>query len=302
MGIWAVGVDLGGTNVRAAEIDDLGGVGLVISEPVDHQGPELPAFGQLISVISRVIAHRPDPPAGIGLGITGPVDPHTGVIANPYTLPASYQGDVRSALEAHFALPIAVENDANVAVLAESRFGPAADRSVIVCVTVGTGIGVGVITGGRLHRGAGATHPEAGHLAIDPSGPACYCGVAGCLESLASGSALAEAGRQARIIGADGSAREVHRAAADGDPAAQAIVARARRALATGARNLAAVHAADAVVLTGNALGDVGELVVTVQSEVDLYPFAPEGGVMVIASTLAGHAGCLGAASLILSP
>lgn len=302
MGIWAVGVDLGGTNVRAAEVDDRGGVGLVVSEPVDHDGPATPAFGQLISVIAQVMAHRPDPPAGIGLGITGPVDPHTGVIANPYTLPASYQGDVRSALEAHFGLPIAIENDANVAVLAESRFGLAQDRSVIVCITVGTGIGVGVISHGRVHRGAGATHPEAGHLAVDPSGPACYCGVAGCLESLASGTAVADAGRQAGIVAEDGTARDVHAAAARGDGAALAIVTRARQTLAIGARNLAAVHAADAVVLTGNALGDIGELVATVQSEVDLYPFAPEGGVMVVASTLKGHAGCLGAASLILTP
>ena len=125
MGIWAVGVDLGGTNVRAAEVDVQGGVALVVSEPVDHGATAVPAFGQLISVIAQVIAHRPDPPAGIGLGITGPVDPHTGVIANPYTLPPSYQGDVRADLAARYALPIAIENDANVAVLAESRFGPA---------------------------------------------------------------------------------------------------------------------------------------------------------------------------------
>jgi glucokinase len=302
MGTWAVGVDLGGTNVRAAEVDDRGSVGLVVSEPVDHHAPAVPAFGQLISVIARVIAHRPDPPAGIGLGVTGPVDPITGVIANPYTLPASYQGDVRAALRDHFTLPIATENDANVAVLAESRFGVARDRSVIVCITVGTGIGVGVSVRGRLHRGAGMTHPEAGHLAVDPSGPPCYCGVAGCLESLASGSALAEAGRRAGIVGADGSARDVHQAAARGDTGAVALVTRARQSLGIGARNLAAVHAADAVVLTGNGLGDVGELVATVQSEVDRYPFAPEGGVMVTASGLKGHAGCLGAASLILTP
>ena len=93
---------------------------------------------------------------------------------------------------------------------------------------------------------------------------------------------------QAGIVGADGSARDVHQAAARGDTAALALVARARQALATGARNLAAVHAADAVVLTGNALGDIGELVATVQSEVDRYPFAPKGGVMVTASTLKG--------------
>jgi len=299
MGMWAVGVDLGGTNVRAAEVGKDGKVGFMEAEPVDHD-PAWPAFGQLIAVVERLLARRTDPPVGIGLGVTGPVDPVNGIIANPYSLPMSYQGFVREVLEDRFGLPVGLENDADVAALAEARFGAGRDRQVLVCITVGTGIGVGVSVHGQLHRGAAGTHPEAGHLAIDPSGPGCFCGARGCIESLASGTAVANAGVAAGVITSDGTAKDVHEAAAAGDPKAAAIVIKARRALAIAARNLVAVHAADTVVFSGNALGDVHELVTIVNNEVAACPFGPPRGVMVTVSQLEGSAGCIGAACLVL--
>ncbi len=295
---WAVGVDLGGTNIRAAGVDPDGLVGAVVSEPVDWQVPAQTPFLQLVSVISRVLQGRSDAPEAIGLGVTGPIDPDTGIIDNLFTLPPSLQGDARGALERAFSLPVVFENDANVAAVAETRFGSALGRSVVVCLTVGTGVGVGVVHNGRIHRGSGNTHPEAGHACIDPAGPLCYCGISGCLESLASGRAVLAAGIAAGVVGADGSAREVHEAAARGDASAVTIVERAQRMLALGARNLIAVHAADTVVLAGNALGEAARLIEVVQSEVDSYPFAPKGGVLVTESSLRGLAGCVGAAAL----
>jgi len=299
---WAVGVDLGGTNIRAAEIDPAGTVGAFVSEPVDWHSPSTRPFGQLVGVVAQILSTRQEPPIGIGLGVTGPVDPMTGIIDNPFTLPASLQGDARQPLVDAFSVPVMLENDANVAAVAEMRFGAARGRSVVICITVGTGVGVGVVRDGILHRGAGSAHPEAGHLSVDPAGPQCYCGANGCIESLASGEAVREAGVAAGVMAADGSAKDVHDAADRGDPVATNIVERARRALGLGARNLVAAHSADTVVLAGNALGDKRLMLDAVRSSIEGFPFVPTGGVLVVESQLGGHAGCVGAAALVLGP
>jgi len=299
MATWALGVDLGGTNVRAAEVNHLGQLGFTHSEPVDYD-PARGSFDQLTAVVRRVLRHRSDPPIGIGLGVTGPVDPATGTIANPYTLPASYQGPVVAVLQDRLALPVLLENDANVAVLAEAHFGAGQGKEAVACITVGTGIGVGVWVRGHLHSGSVNTHPEAGHAQVDPNGPECYCGARGCLEALASATAVLESGIAAGVIDSTGSARDVHLAARN-NPVAEHIVANARRALAIGARNLVAMHALDTVVLAGNALGDTEKLLSIVQDHVDTYRFGPPGGVMITASQLGGNAGTIGAAGLVFT-
>ncbi len=297
MATWALGVDLGGTNVRAAEVNHLGQVGFSHSEPVDYD-PARGSFDQLTAVLRHVLQHRSDPPIGIGLGVTGPVHPATGTIANPYTLPPSYQGPVVAVLQERLGLPVRLENDANVAALAEAQFGAGQGKEAVGCITVGTGIGVGIWIRGHLHSGSAGTHPEAGHAQVDPNGPECYCGARGCLESLSSATAVLEAGIVAGVIDRTGSARDVHLAART-DAVAAEIVAKARRALAIGARNLVATHALDTVVLAGNALGDVEKLVSIVQDHVDTYRFGPPGGVMITASQLGGNAGTIGAAGLV---
>lgn len=300
MDTWAVGLDVGGTNMRAAEVRSDGSVGVVLTDPVDY-APGV-RFAQLTALTSRLLDAVPGPPPrGIGVGVTGPVDPATGMIDNPHTLPASLQGDVVGALRSSCGLHVAVENDANAAALGETRFGAARGSSAVVCITVGTGIGVGVVHDGALYHGARGTHPEAGHVVVDASGPCCYCGARGCVEAIASATAVAAAGVAAGVIGASGSARDVHQAA-DRDAQAAAIVARAHAAIAAAARTLVAVHGADMVILTGNAMGDVDALVTRVGQDVATFRFTAPGGVAVRLSTLGGLAGCLGAAALVLAP
>ncbi len=157
---WAIGIDLGGTNVRAAEVAADGRVGRVIRERVDRD-PAARPFAQLDRIVAALAGAAHRPPVGIGLGVTGPVDVRTGVIDNPHTLPAAYQGDVGRALAAH-ASRIVVENDANAAALGEALRGAGRGRALVACITVGTGIGVGVVDGGRLRRGAAGTTPRRG--------------------------------------------------------------------------------------------------------------------------------------------
>lgn len=293
-----IGVDLGGTNLRAAEVRPDGSLGATRRAALDHRATA--PFGQLVAMVSELsAAMRPLELAGIGVSVTGPVDPLTGWVDNPHTLPPSMQGDLGGALEAAFAVPTALENDANAAALGEVHFGCGRHGSVVMCVTVGTGIGVGVVAGGEVYAGAGRAHPEAGHVLADPGGPPCYCGASGCLESMASASAITRAARAAGVVGSGASAEDVFAAAASGHDVARAVIDRAWDALARGVRTLTAAYAPDVVVLAGGALGQGDAVTRRVATLVHTFPFGA-ANVDVRRSTLGDWAGCIGAASMLM--
>ncbi len=301
---WMIGVDLGGTNLRAAQVDPTGALGVTRQVLVDHDDhePPLAPFEQLTDLIDAMVRTVENEQGsgsvdGIGISVTGPIDPVTGWVDNPHTLPAALQGDLLGAVRLAFDVPVVVENDANAAAVGEARFGAGRDGEVVVCVTIGTGIGVGVVHHGRLYGGARRAHPEPGHLVVDPSGPACYCGASGCIESLASASAVIDAAMRAGIVAAGASALDVHRLADAGNPAAQQVIDRAMASLAAGIRTLVAVYAPDIVVLAGNARGDQDRLIRLVADSVDQFPFGA-GTVAVKAAELGNWAGCVGVASL----
>jgi glucokinase len=300
---WMIGVDLGGTNLRAAQVHPTGAIGVTRQVPVDHDDshPTAP-FLQVTKLLAEMV-RSVDNDRGIGsldaigISVTGPIDPVTGWVDNPYTLPAAMQGDLLGAVRSVFDVPIVVDNDANAAALGEARFGAGRDGDVVICVTVGTGIGVGIVAHGHLYEGAQRSHQEPGHLVIDPSGPACYCGASGCIESLASASAVVDAAVDAGIVVQGASALDVHRLADAGDATARHVVDDAMSSLAAGIRTLVAVYAPDVVVLAGNAQGDTDRLVRIVQDTVDRFPFGADN-VSVRPAELGNWAGCVGVASL----
>lgn len=301
-----IGVDLGGTNLRAAQVHPTGEIGVTRQVPVDHRDDQraTSSFQQLTDLLGDMVRTIENEPGGgsvdaIGISVTGPIDPVTGWVDNPHTLPASMQGDLLGAVRSVFDVPIVVENDANAAAVGEARFGAGRDGDVVVCVTIGTGVGVGVVERGRLYEGARRAHPEPGHLVVDPSGPACYCGASGCIESLASASAVVEAALHAGIVDEGSSAIYVHQLADAGNVAARRVVDRAVASLAAGIRTLVAVYAPDVVVLAGNAQGDQDRLVRLVQDSVDRFPFGA-ADVAVTTAELGNWAGCVGVASLAL--
>lgn len=302
MARWAVGVDLGGTNVRVAQVTSTGAVGHVLSEPLDGRPGDGRAPGQLTDMIGALLEKAgPERPAGIGIGATGPVDPEQGVIGNLHTLPEPFRGPVAGRLEQAFGVPVRLENDADAAAAGESWTSPAATAEIFACITIGTGIGCGVIRGGKIVRGPRGWHPEFGHHVVDPSGPPCYCGARCCVESIASAPAVARAAAGAGAVAADAGAADVF-AAADRDPACRAIADLAHSAIATAVLNLVAAHAPEVVVLSGNAIGRPDELLCQVRQRLDSYAFTPPGGVRVRLSALGGMAGCVGAARLMLEP
>lgn len=299
---WAVGVDIGGTNVRVAQVTDSGAVGNVLSEPLDARRCGGRPLGQLTDMIGALLEKSgPERPAGIGVGATGPVDPHKGVISNLHTLPEPFRGRVADGLQQMFGMPVRLENDADAAVAGESWARPGADSEVVACITIGTGIGGGVIHNGKIFRGPDGWHPEFGHHVVDPSGPLCYCGAHGCVESIASARAVADAAVESGLVPAGADAADVF-AAVEHNPGCRVIVDRAHDALATAALNLVATHAPEELVLAGNGIGRPGALVTKIRGRLDSYLFTPPGGVRVRMSELRGMAGCVGAARLILEP
>ena len=249
----AVGIDIGGTKTVAGVVDANGtvrGCRWLRTEP--ERGFEA-AVARLIRAVEEVMAEvglRADQLCGIGIGCAGPVDPRTGRIHNPYTLRGWEDCDVVSPLRERFGVPVCLENDADAAVVGEWWVGAGRGADPVVMLTFGTGVGGGVIHMGRIYRGAEGQHPELGHLQVAEGGPQCYCGRCGCLESLASGTALGTAG--SRWGWAD--ARAVLAAADEGHPEAQALVRRAVEAAADAAWTLAHTFLPARLILGGGLM------------------------------------------------
>ena len=138
---------------------------------------------------------------GVGISAGGPLDRATGTILNPPNLPGWTSVPVKSVFEELLDLPVRVENDANATALAEWRFGAGRGANNVVFLTLGTGIGAGLILDGRLYHGTNDLAGELGHQTILMNGPACLCGKRGCLEALASGPAIARLARESMMYG-----------------------------------------------------------------------------------------------------
>jgi glucokinase len=164
-------------------------------------------------------------------------------------------------------------------------------------LTLGTGVGGGVVLDGRVYRGAQGEHPELGHMPIDPAGPACYCGTRGCLESIAAGPALAAAGASAGFA----DARALLGAAAQGDPRALETVAPAQAALGFAAWTILHTFLPEVIVLGGGIGEEHFELFApAIAQRITAATMVPRGATRVIKAALGNDAGLVGAASLAL--
>jgi glucokinase len=228
----AIGVDIGGTTISVGLVRESG---RIEGQRVFPTEPER-GFLEAMEMVSRSIdglldsaGCRREELVGVGIGCAGPVNPVTGTIHNPFTLPGWEGANPVRVLEERFGVPAHLENDADAAVLGEAYAGSARSLREVVMLTFGTGVGGGALVGGRVYRGVNGEHPEIGHILVDPEGPECYCGIQGCLESVASGTALAKAGQAEGF----GDAAEVFEKAGAGDEAASRLVDRAVAAVAS---------------------------------------------------------------------
>ena len=306
----AIGVDIGGTKVAAGVVDEDGGVLALVRRPTpgDVAGTEDAIAGCVAELADRydVVA--------VGIGAAGWIaNDRATVLFSPHL--AWRDEPLRESLIGRIGLPVTVENDANAAAWAEYRFGAARGERVVCCVTLGTGIGGGMVVSGVLYRGAYGVACEWGHMAVVPDGRRCACGNRGCWEMYASGTALARDARELaeispvaahrllQMVGGEPSrltGTDVTAAAREGDAAAIEIFTAMGRWLGRGIADLAAILDPSVVVI-GGGVSEAGDLLLRPAQEAfaanltgrGYRPVAP-----VRIAALGPDAGLVGAADL----
>lgn len=309
----AIGVDIGGTKLSAGVVDPDGAV-LDRERRITPAGDVAATQRAIVEVVDALLARHPITAVGIGAAGWIGSDRAT-VLFSPHL--AWRDEPLLATLAEHIELPLLVENDGNAAAWAEYRFGAARGEPVVACVTLGTGIGGGLVIDGRPYRGAYGVAAEYGHMTLVPEGRLCACGNRGCWEMYASGRALARDARElaaespmmasalierAGSVGAlDGPL--VTAAAADGDPAALTICTRMGRWLGRGLANLAA--ALDpAVFVVGGGVSAAGELLLRPAREEFAQSLTGRGfrpTARISGAALGVDAGLVGAADLARS-
>jgi glucokinase len=258
MGTMIGAVDIGGTKIAVGGVDDDGKVLSRMESPTEvdrsyEDGREL-----VVSMLRKTSQDAGQRIDGIGIGSTGPVNPVTGEFGDVDFLPLWRGKNLVRDLAGVFKVRVALENDADAGALGEAGWGAGKNRSRLVYVTIGTGIGGGIILNGQLYRGVDGAHPEIGHHVIDPSGPACSCGFHGCWEALATGPAMAAWFQQERPADSKShaslSAQSICKLARQGDPLAGQAVAREAYYLGLGLANLINLLTPDAIVLGGSVM------------------------------------------------
>jgi glucokinase len=209
---YSIGVDVGGTKVAAGLVNSSGEITHQTRVPM-VAADAAAGLGAVTSAIDSVRAAASLDPelnglvAGIGICAPGPLDPRTGVVINPPNLPGWRNFPLAAEISKAYRLPVRVDNDGNAAALAEALWGAGRGYRNVFCATIGTGIGTGIVFDGRIYHGRTGAAAEGGHITIDYRGPRCNCGKLGCIEILASGTAIARraseqiaAGRHSAIL------------------------------------------------------------------------------------------------------
>jgi glucokinase len=310
---FAIGFDVGGTKIAVGVVT---GAGRIIHRqlvPTPHRGDPA-VLRYVLTELATDLRSRYPAVTGIGVGAAGMVDWPSGHIRwapnNTYRdLP------LQQALTREIGLPSVVENDANAAAWAEARIGAGVGHRDAIVITVGTGIGGGIILDGRLHRGRTGIGGEVGHLVVAPgTGHRCGCGVVGCLEAMASGTALGRAGRLAaqadptgKLAAIAGSADKVtgetvFQAARLGDPGARELFDQLGYWLGAGIASLVTLFDPEIVIMGGGLITTGDLLLIPTRTSFQRFVFAREKRKLppILPARLGADAGVIGAALLAL--
>ena len=303
-----IGVDLGGTKMLVGVLAD--------TEPLYEQREASTgqAEDELVELLVREVTEARDARPGVaavGLGIPATIDHDEGVAVSAVNLPLSDLA-IREIVSERVGLPVFVDNDGNVAALAEYLYGAARGKSHMVMLTVGTGIGGGLILGGEIYRGSTGAGAELGHVVIQADGPPCQgnCPNHGCVESLASGTALGREGRAAAESAADSAlgkllaegkeidGRAVTEAALAGDEIAIGVFDLIGGRLGVACSSLANIFQPNAIVVGGGVIAAGDLLLEPARREVRERALRPMNETPILEATLGNDAGMIGAAAM----
>jgi glucokinase len=253
-------VDIGGTKIAVGIVDDCGAVLSKTETPTQGERGYADGLARITSMLREVARQAGAEISGIGIGSTGWVYPFTGEFGDVDFLPTWKGCNPVKDLERAFGVRAALENDGDAAALGEAGWGAGRGKRRLIYVTVGTGIGGGIVLDGELYRGVDRSHPEVGHHVIDASGPECTCGFRGCWEALATGPAMAAWYKSnAGTAGADEEfgAKEIFQLAQHGDACARRAVEREIFYLGLGLANLIGLFVPEMIVLGGSVMKSV---------------------------------------------
>jgi glucokinase len=306
-----IGVDVGGTKVAAGLVNEQGEIRSHLRVPMMANGSANDGLGAVLSAISQLL--RDDTPVrGIGVCSPGPLDPAAGVILNPPNLPCWRNFPLTDALRKAYPVPVKLDNDANAAALAETRWGAARGYNNVFYATIGTGIGTGIVMDGKIYHGRTGSAGEGGHVSIDYRGPICACGKPGCIEVLASGSAIARRAREKISRGRESSmlalaaqkldavsGEVVGKAYAAGDALAREVLIENADMLAVWLSNMIDLLDPEVIVIGGGAAELYRPYFGRLRERVPELTVNPRAGeVTIVAARYGAEAGIAGGAAL----
>jgi N-acetylglucosamine repressor len=315
--LYAIGIKVG-PRLATIALVDMQAVVLYTNEVALHpaQGVEV-MLQTLKETVNKLLATATIPAEkvlGVGLVMPGVVDPATGTAVSSYFF---HWADlpIRDLLEQSLQMPVFVDNDANAMALAEALYGAGRGATDMIGLTVGVGIGAGLVVGGQIHRGSRFAAGELGHVCVEPGGPLCACGRRGCLEAVAADGAIVrraraevEAGRSPLLRAlAQGQLELLTRemvveAAQAGDDAAQKILAESGRWLGMALGNAINLLSPDRIVVGGEAVLQAGELILAPMVEMlQEIAFPNADGLRIVPAALGRNAWVQGAAALVLA-
>ena len=307
----AIAVDLGGTNLRVALVGGDGSVAARQSVRTPDGGPEA-IIDRMAAMIAGIEDATGESGLPVGAAIPGPLDPATGIVAYTPNLPGWRRFPLGDRLRERLGRPVRLVNDGSSAAVGEARFGVARGCPDLVYLALGTGVGGGIVSGGRLIEGATGLAGELGHVTVALDGGRCTCGSIGCLETFAAGWAIT---RDARLVAGTAEGRRLRElagdnpvtpplvaaAAAGGDPAALRLLARSGRALGAAMGVFVNIFNPRLIVV-GGGIATLGEPLLGPAREAvadHCFPLAREE-VRIERSVLGDDTALLGAAALAL--
>ncbi|MBI5026056.1 MAG: ROK family protein [Nitrospirae bacterium] len=298
----AIGIDVGGTNIKIARVSMNG-------EVIQKDMVNTPSSGLKDALSSMLKGFIDKDVIGVGIGIAGVIDRKAGQAVKSPNIPELTDFPIRETLSKEFSMPVIVENDASVYAWGEKWLGAGRDFENFILLTLGTGIGGGIIYNGGLFTGAA----EVGHMVIEPQGLPCSCGSYGCLESYASGRAIVN-----RAVGeleknnksilkecCEGNfykltSEDIYKAALDGDSLSREVFRETGRYLGLGIVNLINIFSPEAIILGGGLIGAWDLFIEELKKEVTKRAFLPfSQNIKILPAALKEDAGPIGAAGLV---
>jgi len=314
-----IGVDVGGTKVAAGLVDRCGEIGEHLRLPMNPRGTPEEGFAAVTFAVDTLLSRSGAGSAyPIGVCAPGPLDPRRGIVVNPPNVPCWRNFPLAEEIEKRYGVLAKVDNDANAAALAESRWGAGKGYGSVFYAGIGTGIGTGVVFRGEIYHGRTGSAAEGGHITIDLNGPVCNCGKRGCIEALASGTAIARRAREAAALEPDraaallalaaGDVRAIRSetvgcAAAQGDPLATAILSDTLEFLAIWLGNIVDLLEPEVIILGGGVSVLLGQHFGEMRSRIRRWCVNEKyGEIPIVPAHYGENAGIAGGAALCWPP